>query len=105
MELVQTEKGEAQTENTRPKPVSTESPVETPATTHIPPQFIVELHGKQFVTFSGLLTLAHERGLVSLKADFLSVTAEIALAHAVATFADGRTFEESGLFAKFEASV
>jgi hypothetical protein len=42
-----------------------------------------------------LLTLAHERGLVSLKADFLSVTAELALAHAVATFADGRTFEES----------
>lgn len=65
------------------------------AETTIPPQFSVELHGKQFVTFSGLLTLAHERGLVSLKADFLSVTAEIALAHAVATFADGRTFEES----------
>jgi hypothetical protein len=42
-----------------------------------------------------LLTLAHERGLASLKADFITVTAELALAHAVATFADGRTFEES----------
>ena len=67
----------------------------TQSASSIPPQFIVELHGKQFVMFSGLLILAHERGLVSLKADFLSVTAEIALAHAVATFADGRTFEES----------
>ena len=85
----------AQAEDTRPELVSPESPGETPATTAIPPQCIVELHGKQFITFSGLLTLAHERGLVSLKADFITVTAEIALAHAVATFADGRTFEES----------
>jgi hypothetical protein len=38
--------------------------------------------------------MAHERGLVSLKADFVTVTAELALAHAVATFQDGRTFEE-----------
>jgi hypothetical protein len=42
-----------------------------------------------------LLALAHARGLVHLAADFLSVTAELALAHAVATFQDGRTFEES----------
>jgi len=66
----------------------------TQPTSPIPPQCIVELHGKQFVTFSGLLTLAHERGLVSLKADFITVNAELALAHAVATFADGCTFEE-----------
>jgi len=86
---------EAQAESPRPELVSPESPGETPAITTIPQEFIVEIHGKQFVTFSGLLTLAHERGLVSLKADFITVTAEIALAHAVATFADGRTFEES----------
>jgi hypothetical protein len=61
-----------------------------------PPQFVVELHGKQFVTFGGLLAMAHEKGLVSLKADFITVTPELALAHAVATFADGRSFEESG---------
>jgi hypothetical protein len=46
-------------------------------------------------TFGGLLAIAHERGLVSLKADFITVTAELALAHAIATFTDGRTFEES----------
>jgi hypothetical protein len=72
--------------------VSPESSVETHAAINIPAQFIVELHGKQFVTFSGLLTLAHERGLVSLKADFITVTAEIALAHAIATFDTGGEF-------------
>src|SRR5262249_2960550 len=62
-----------------------QQPADAPkAESPIPPQFIVELHGKQFVTFNGLLTLAHERGLASLKADFITVTAERALAHAVA---------------------
>lgn len=59
------------------------------------PRFVVELHGKQFVTYPGLLALATERGLVSLKARFLSVTPELALAEADATFADGRTFSEA----------
>jgi hypothetical protein len=62
----------------------------------IPAQFVTEIQGRQFVTYNGLLAMAHERGLQSLKADFISVTAELALAHAVATFQDGRTFEESG---------
>jgi hypothetical protein len=75
---------------------SATSPAVAPtAALPIPAQFIVELHGKQFVTFGGLLAMAHERGLVSLKADFIAVTAELALAHAVATFQDGRIFEES----------
>jgi hypothetical protein len=60
------------------------------------PQFLVEIQGKQFVTFHGLLALAHQHGLLSLKATFLSVTPELALAHAVATFRDGREFEECG---------
>jgi hypothetical protein len=64
-------------------------------TQRIPAQFLVELHGKQFVTFGGLLAMAHEQGLLSLKAEFLTVTGELALAHATATFQDGRTFEES----------
>jgi hypothetical protein len=70
-------------------------PAVTPAPT-IPAWALVELHGKQFVTFGGLLAMAHERGLVSLKAAFITVTAELALAHAVATFQDGRTVAESG---------
>jgi hypothetical protein len=37
-----------------------------------------------------------ERGLVSLSADWTYNDAELSLAHAVATFQDGRCFEESG---------
>lgn len=57
--------------------------------------FIVELHGKQFVTYAGLLALAHQRGLLSLSASFISVTSELAIAQATATFRDGRTFTEA----------
>jgi hypothetical protein len=61
----------------------------------IPPQFITLLHGKPYVRYVGLLSLAHERGLVKLEARFVSVTAELALAEATATFADGRIFTEA----------
>src|SRR5712691_1348129 len=54
---------EAQAQSPRPEPVSTESPVETPVTINIPQEFIVEIHGKQFVQYSGLLAMAHERGI------------------------------------------
>jgi hypothetical protein len=40
--------------------------------------------------------MAHGRGLVSLAADWTYNDAELSLAHAVATFQDGRRFEESG---------
>jgi hypothetical protein len=40
--------------------------------------------------------MAHERGLVALTADWTFNDAELSLAHAVATFQDGRRFEESG---------
>ncbi len=61
----------------------------------IPPQFVKQLHGKQFVLYAGLLAMAHERGLVSLSATFISVTPELALAEATAVFQDGRSFREA----------
>ncbi len=60
----------------------------------IPPQFVTQLHGKDFVQYSGLLAMAHERGLVNLSAHFISVTEGLALAEATAEFQDGRTFME-----------
>jgi hypothetical protein len=56
--------------------------------------YVVTLHGKPFVQYAGLLFLAHERGLVSLKAHFISVTDTLALAEAEATFTDGQTYGE-----------
>ena len=46
--------------------------------------------------FAGLLQMAHERGLVALTAEWTFNDAELSLAHAVATFADGKRFEEAG---------
>ena len=69
---------------------------DAPAPQGIPPQHVVLIQGKPFVKFSGLLAMAHERGLVALTADWTFNDAELSLAHAVATFQDGRRFEESG---------
>jgi hypothetical protein len=69
-------------------------PVLTTTTPTIPPQFVTEIKGKQFVQYAGLLAMAHERGLQSLSAHFISVTPELALAEATAEFTDGTTFSE-----------
>lgn len=70
-------------------------PEPVPAPAGIDPRFVVEIRGKMFIRYEGLLAMAHASGLVSLKARFLSVTTDIALAEADATFADGRTFSEA----------
>lgn len=57
--------------------------------------YVVQIHGKAFVQYAGLLKLATARGLTRLEARFISVTAELALAEATATFSDGRVFSES----------
>jgi hypothetical protein len=61
----------------------------------IPPQYIQVINGKPFVRYAGLLAMAHELGLQHLEATFISVTDQLALAQATATFLDGRRFTES----------
>ncbi len=68
---------------------------ETQPPSTIDARWLVFLHGKQFVLYAGLLAMAHARGLVSLKARFLSVTPELALAEATATFRNGSEFSEA----------
>jgi len=75
-------------------PAQPEAPVETPQ--GIPAQHVVLIQGKPFVKFAGLLQMGHERWLVSLTADWTYNDGELSLAHAVATFQDGRRFEEGG---------
>jgi hypothetical protein len=77
-----------------PAPPQAEAPAETPQ--GVPAQHVVLIQGKPFVKFAGLLQMAHERGLVALTADWTFNDTELSLAHAVATFQDGRRFEESG---------
>jgi hypothetical protein len=78
-----------------PTPVPPEpAPAIEPVPASIPAQHIIYLHGKPFIRYAGLLAMAHEWGLVSLKARFISATDALALAEAEAIFPDGRTYSE-----------
>jgi hypothetical protein len=70
----------------------------TPPTTSaaIPAEYVVTIQGKPFVRFAGLLKMAHERGLTSLTETWTYNDPELSLAHAVASFQDGKHFEGSG---------
>jgi hypothetical protein len=61
----------------------------------IPKKYVHWMHGKPHVLYIGLLDMAHERGLVTLEAGLIEVTAEGALAWARATFSDGRVFQDA----------
>jgi hypothetical protein len=80
-----------------PEPAPVEPGPPVPAAALLPESllpYVVHIKGKAFIQYGGLLTLAHSRGLVSLKVDFISVTSELALARAEAVFADGRVYAE-----------
>jgi hypothetical protein len=62
----------------------------------IPPQYLQLIDGKPFVKYAGLLAMAHAQGLQQLAARFSRVSETLAVAHATATFTDGRRFTESG---------
>ena len=80
-----------------PPPQVSTAIAEAPTTAQgIPQQHVIMIQGRPFIKFAGLLQMAHERGLVALTADWTYNDAELSLAHAVATFQDGRRFEESG---------
>src|SRR2546427_8549996 len=80
-----------------PLPQVSAAIADAPATPQgIPAQYVIMIQGRPFVRFAGLLQMALERGLVSLTAAWTYNDAELSLAHAVAVFADGRQFEESG---------
>jgi hypothetical protein len=96
-EVVQAPAGEpvCHADATASHTASTPSPTPLPeAASGIDPRFLTYLHGKPHIRYVGLLAMAHAKGLVSLKAHFISVTPELALAEAEATFADGTTYQE-----------
>jgi hypothetical protein len=79
-----------------PQTESVPVPESNDAALRIPAQLITYLHGKAFVQFGGLLAMAHEHGLQSLTARFITVEADLATAEATAVFKDGRRFTECG---------
>ena len=70
-------------------------PVETaPTPAHgVDPRHIVEIQGRPFIKYVGLLELAHQRGLQSLTVHWTHNSDDLSLAHALAVFPFG-TFEE-----------
>ena len=62
----------------------------------IPSEFIVTISGKPFILYHGLLHMAHQQGLLSLHAEFTTVTDTYALAKATVHMHDGRVFSECG---------
>ena len=76
-----------------PEPVLVPEPADTG---RIPAELIVDIRGKQYVTYTGLLALAQQQGLQSLDVRFIGVQPEMATAIATATFKDGRSFTECG---------
>jgi hypothetical protein len=62
----------------------------------IPAHFLTTVQGTRCIKYAGLLSLAHAAGLQSLAATYTANEPELSVAHAVALFADGRRFEESG---------
>jgi hypothetical protein len=66
------------------------------AVPEIDPRYVTTLHGKPFIQYAGLLQMAREQGLQSLEATWTYHDDGLALAQAVAVFADGRRFVECG---------
>jgi hypothetical protein len=60
-----------------------------------PSKWVKQIHGKDFITYEGLLALAHEQGLTALSAWLTHLDDKLAIACAEAIFKDGRTFLEA----------
>ena len=68
-------------------------PVASPT---IPAEHLTTIQGRSYVKFEGLLSLAHQRGLVALETTVISIGLDLAVCQATARFRDGRTFTDIG---------
>lgn len=62
----------------------------------IPSNHIEYIRGRPYVPYASLLDIAHQDGLISISAEFITVTESLATATATVKFKDGRVFTESG---------
>jgi hypothetical protein len=76
-------------------PVAVLEPL-APPTARIPKEYTIAIKGKTHVLYTGLVLAARSQGLLTLSADWTYNDADLSLAHAVCTFADGRRYEDSG---------
>src|SRR5262249_53774271 len=62
----------------------------------IDPRWIVHVSGRPFIRFEGLLTLAHQRGLLELSTTVVTVSETLAVCQATARFTDGLVVTDVG---------
>jgi hypothetical protein len=67
-----------------------------PDAPRIPREFLYDRKGVTAIRWGGLLHMAHEAGLYSLKVDVVTVTADFALMRATAKFNDGGEWSDIG---------
>ena len=79
-----------------PRRKKTVKPRSEEASTSPLSKWVKLIHGKEFITYEGLLAMAHEKGLQELGCGFMSVSATLAIAFAWAKFKDGRFFWDAG---------
>jgi hypothetical protein len=79
-----------------PKPRSVPPPRLPANKAGIDKKHIVQIQGKDFVTFNGVLDAAHKKGLKSLTLKEMTVTPEQVWCIAQVAFKDGTTFEATG---------
>src|SRR5205085_7653523 len=64
------------------------------------PRFVVDLKGRQFATYAGVLDMASRSGLVGLRTEILQIptvdNGGMAIVSATAEFEDGRVFTDIG---------
>ncbi len=59
-------------------------------------KFIVELQGKQFILYDGLLDMAHQMELQSIATEMVQYDGKVVIFKATATTKDGRSFDGYG---------
>jgi hypothetical protein len=83
-------------------PPATEVPPPAPEPEHqepavgIDPRWLTTIQGRPFIRFEGLLSLAHERGLVQLTTRVVTVTETLAVCESTARFKDGLVVTDIG---------
>jgi hypothetical protein len=59
-------------------------------------EYLVQIQGRPFVKFEGLLQMAHAQGLLRLETTIVQCTYDLAVCQSTATFHDGRVFTDIG---------
>ena len=96
---------ESEQSQTKKPLVTIEKPASPKGETRIDKRYIVDIKGKNFVTFNGVLDVAHHEGLLELTIVEKNIMPDGVWCIARAKFGDGRIFEAMGSATKENTSM